>query len=448
MGLAASPSWVLNGVNTSFAVYDTHGNLQPGWPKTFQDFFGVPSPGSCAAGSIPFTSDPREAYDPNTSRFIAAALEVEGAFGVNTCPFKSLYWIAVSQTSDPRGSWNIYSFDMTLGTTNGADFTMIGFDDQAVYFSANMFDSVTSNYSYAEIFGASKARMEAGESVTAHGFFNLIVTGPAGAFAVDTVQPVETEGQGSGPGAEFFVDTFNGFDTVSGHFCTSAADACAGLAVWAFHGPVSSPSLAFSYVGNTKAYTFSPAADQTSCIQCLDPSDLRISATPIYRDGSIYAGWESGVDNGTQVVPGIVWSQLRVHAAGGQVDATQVAGDYFNFTGDNAVVYPAFMPNNQGDVFMVFDRMSSSTNPEVRLTVRPSGETDFQSPGVLIKAGEAPYRASQCGTVIPVCRWGDFSATSYDGFETNHVWFAGQYANAPTILRNWGTFVGELSSGE
>ncbi len=31
--------------------------------------------------------------------------------------------------------------------------------------------------------------MEAGQPVVAHGFFNLTVTGPAGAFLVDTVQP-------------------------------------------------------------------------------------------------------------------------------------------------------------------------------------------------------------------------------------------------------------------
>src|SRR5262249_5329536 len=105
MGLATSPHWVFQGVNTSFAVFDTHGNLQAGWPKFFGDFFGIPDPGACA-GNIPFTSDPRPLYDPNDDRFFAAALEVEGAFGVNGCPFTTLYWIAVSQTNNPNGAWN------------------------------------------------------------------------------------------------------------------------------------------------------------------------------------------------------------------------------------------------------------------------------------------------------------------------------------------------------
>ncbi|HEX3273049.1 MAG TPA: hypothetical protein VHR15_20555 [Ktedonobacterales bacterium] len=444
MAVAASPNWVFQGVNTAFAVFDTHGNMQPGYPVFFGDFFGVPDPGACA-GDIPFMSDPRAIYDPNDNRFIAAALEVEGAFGVNDCPFKTLYWIAVSRTSDPRGAWNVYAFDMSLGTTNGADFTMIGLDDKGVYFSANMFNQEGTAYEYAEIFGASKAKMEAGQPVVAHGFFNLTVSGPGGSLQVDTVQPALTEDRrGHGPGAEFFVDTFNGpIDPVSGHTCTSDADSCRGLAVWAFRNVTSNnPSLTFAYVGNTKAYSFAPPADQTTCTECIDSSDLRISATPVEKDGNLYAAWETGVNNGTQVVPGIVWSQLAVGTHDHSVFASQTRGGYYNFSGDNAVIYPALMPDAAGHLFMVFDRTSSAVNPEVRLTLRLG--SNFLSPGLLIKAGEAPYRATRCGVDIPVCRWGDYSATSYDGFSTNNVYFAGQYANAPTFSRNWGTWIGRV----
>ena len=448
-GLGASSQWVLDGANTSYAVFSANGALQPGWPKTFQTFFGIPDPGACA-GHLPFTSDPRAFYDPNSGRFVAAALELEGAFE-NTCALKSVYYIAVSQTGDPRGAWNVYVFDMTLGANNVADFTQIGFDGHDIYFSANMFTATANianaTFSYAEAFGANKAAMEAGESVTANGFFNFTVTGPAGTFLVDTVQPAETEAMGAGPSAELFVDTFNGFDPVTNHGCSSATDACRGLAVWAFSNTGErAPSLSFAYVPNTKAYVFAPAADQTTCAQCIDSGDLRISATPIYRDGSLYAAWETGVDNGTQVVPGIVWSKVRAHIAGGRVmSASQDRGDYFNFSGDAGVVYPALMPDNSGNLFMVFDDMSATVNPEVRLTALRGGG-NFASPGLLIKAGEAPYRPTRCGHDIPVCRWGDYSATSYDGFTHDDVFFLGEYANnSPVNARNWGTVLGHVS---
>ena len=443
MGLAASPKWVVEGANTSFAIFDTHGTLQAGFPKTFQDFFGIPDPGACA-GDIPFTSDPREFYDPNDGRFFVAALELEGSIA-NSCPLKSLYWIAVSQTGDPRGAWNVYAFDMTLGTTNIADFTMIGFDSRNMYFSANMFNEAGTAFEYAEIFGANKSRMEQGQSVSAPGFFGLTVTGPAGSFLVDTVQPAETLAEDNGPRAELFVNSFNGFDVVTGHGCTSDADSCRGLAVWAFKSSgASAPKLSFAFVANTKAYAFPPAADQTTCTQCIDSGDLRISATPMFRDGVLYAAWETGVNNGTQVVPGIVWSAVAPALADGRlVGATQVAGDYFNFGGDDAVVYPALMPNGHGTLYMVFDHMSSTVNPEVRLTSRFLNGA-FESPGILVKAGEAPYRPTRCGHDIPVCRWGDYSGTSLAGFASNRVWFAGEYANASGFRQNWGTWIGAV----
>ena len=85
MGLAASDSFVLQGVNSSWAVYDTSGTLQPGFPKTAQDFFGIPN--DCQ-GNPAFVSDPRAFYDPNDQRFWAAILQIEGS-AVNSCPLIS-----------------------------------------------------------------------------------------------------------------------------------------------------------------------------------------------------------------------------------------------------------------------------------------------------------------------------------------------------------------------
>src|SRR4029077_1139643 len=104
-----------------------------------------------------------------------------------TCAPLSKYWIAVSKTNNPNGVWNVYSFDMRAGTQYVADFTQIGYDANGIYLSGNMFDS-SKVYQYAEIFGASKAKMEAGMPVTAHGFTKLKASG----LVVDTVQPVES----------------------------------------------------------------------------------------------------------------------------------------------------------------------------------------------------------------------------------------------------------------
>ena len=63
---------------------------------------------------------------------------MENAFGVgDACPFQSTYYVAVSQTSDPRGTWNVYAFEMTMGQPFAADYTQLGMNSQAVYLSAN-----------------------------------------------------------------------------------------------------------------------------------------------------------------------------------------------------------------------------------------------------------------------------------------------------------------------
>jgi hypothetical protein len=103
------------------------------------------------------------------------------------------------------------------------------------------------------------------------------------------------------------------------------------------------------------------------------------------------------------------------------------------------------MPNGDGSLTMVYDRMSSTVNPETRLIVR-SDSGQFTGSGRLLKAGEASYRPTLCGGAIPVCRWGDYSAVSFDG--RGRTWVAGEYANsftdpnvAPQFGRNWGTWI-------
>jgi hypothetical protein len=481
MAVAASTSFVLQGVNTQFEVLDTSGEVQPGWPVSAQAFFGVPnvtnpggSPCDVAHLSQPFLSDPRALYDPIDHRFWAAMLQAENAPSLllpMDCPFKSVYYIAVSQTSDPRGDWNVYEFNMSSDGQFAADFTQIGINHDAVFFSANMFGPGTglNGGFYAEVFEANKAKMERGRGgFTADGFFNLNAQGPgtviAGTpFVADTVQPALNI-DGSAGRAEVFVDTLDGPDPVTGNFCGflggGAAQSCSGLALWRMTNPIahdsggSAPELVGSYVP-TKPFVGSPtfsvvASDQPSCNRCVDSSDLRISAIPVVRNGVLYGAWETGLNNGTQVVPGIEWAQINVSGS------RSARTGYYNLSGDTSVSYPALMPDAHGNVVMLFERMSHTIFPETRYVVK-AHDGQFHGTGTLLKAGEDSYRPQLCGTLQGTpptrftCRWGDFSATSFDGAGT--IWFAGEYANdlnlgAPQNGRNWGTWIGALGASD
>lgn len=463
MGLAASPGFALQGVNTQWAVYDTAGNVEPGWPVSAQSFLGAANV-TCDPTHLnqPFLSDPRALYDPVDQRFWAAMLQVEGAIGIATsCPVFSAYYIAVSQTSDPRGKWNVYEFEMGMGQLpHGepavADFTQIGINSDAVYFSANMFSQDGNFYDYAELFEANKARMEKGlGNFTADGFFNLQATGPGtgstGPFLADTVQPTVNLDGSAGAG-EAFVDTFDGPDPVNGHFCGffggGFRDSCSGLAMWTMTNPTAhdkggpAPTLAGTYVP-TQPFVFPPPADEPGCSVCVDASDLRIGGTPVIRNGVLYAAWETGTNSGVGTTPGIIWAQVDLASVG-----TTLTG-YYNFSAGEAASYPTLMPDSNGNVTMVFEHMGPKVDPETRYVTK-SASGNFSGAGVLLKAGEDPYRPGLCGSsALPVCRWGDYEATSFDG--TGHIWFAGEYANtfnpnAPQFGRNWGTWIGAISA--
>jgi hypothetical protein len=464
MALAASTDFVLQGVNTQFEVLDTSGHVQPGWPVSAQSFFGVPNvPCDTAHKSQPFLSDPRALYDPIDHRFWAAMLQVENGLGIAPdCPFKSVYYIAVSQTGDPRGDWNVYEFNMSLDGQFAADFTQIGINKDAIYFSANMFgpfDLIHFGF-YAEVFEANKAKMERGQGgFTADGFFNMRASGPGitaatGPFLADTLQPALNIDNSGGSG-EVFVDTLDGPDPANGHFCGffggGAADSCSGIAVWRMTNPIGhdrggpAPVLTATTVPS-KPYVFSPPADQPSCNRCVDALDLRFTATPVIRGGVLYGAFETALNNGTQIVPSIEWAQIGL--SGSEKGASQTG--YYSLSGDAAVSFPALMPDGHGNVVMLFEHMSHTVFPETRYIVKHGG-SQFHGTGTLLKAGEGSYRPQLCGSAaLPVCRWGDFSATSFDG--AGGIWFAGEYANtlnlgAPQNGRNWGTWIGAVNVG-
>ena len=416
--IAASSKWVMQGVNTSFAVYDAAGALQTGWPKTAQAFFGVSNPGSCDPLG-PFMSNPRALYDPVDRRFWVAALQTEGAFGLNQCSEKSLLWVAVSKTADPRGAWFVYVFGLRSLTSNAGDFPAIGLDGQAFYYSANMFDQEGLAFQYAELYAASKTTMEAGAPVTANGMRSITFNGAL----VDTVQPVAVEG--TSPAAGLFVASQN--ITEGGGNCASG---CSSVRVFALANPLGTQSLSAAAAA-VLPYSLAPQADEPNCFACIETLDTRISATPVYAGGLISFGLETAVSNGTSVVPGVLWGQLAPVLNGQVLKRVSVKQEsILSLSGDQAASFPALMPDAAGNLLMVFDTMSSTINPGIeyagRLSTDPLGQLSAPS---FLQRGRRTIDAL----------WGEYSAASFEGPTTNKIWIASEYGASNG---DWTTAIG------
>ncbi len=444
MALATSPNFVLQGVNTSYAVYDTLGNPVAG-PIDDNTWYGVPAlPNNCDPLG-PFLSDPRAFYDPNTGLFWTATLQVEAAaFGVGVnCPNTSIYWVA--NLNMKTGVMHVYSFDMTLGGTvkAGADYTQFGFSGSTIAFTGNMFDFGTGNYDFAEAVFADKAAMEAGKPVTAVAFTQLAVAGPNGPVFVDTVNPVETETiPASDPGVEYLVNSFNMNGDPFGNDCFF--NACNGFITWAY-------SAATQSLGGTLVTSQSPNpnylvpnnADEPGCFFCVETIDTRITATPVYSvgggQGLISFSLDTQVNNGgvafPSSVPGLLWGQLQVaNFPGNPVIpiASLYQSGYISFAGDQAASFGAFMQDKNGRMVLVFDSMGQSLNPSIMVASRHKSDPlgTIGNVHFIVKGPSATFDS----------RWGDYEAASYDGFSANHIWVASEYS----ISGDWTTFIARV----
>ncbi|MBA3241063.1 MAG: hypothetical protein H0T60_07525, partial [Acidobacteria bacterium] len=88
--------------------------------------------------------DPKTTYDPFNNRFIATILS-------NGVSANSRMHVAVSQTSDPQGSWFIATF--VVGSAGrGADFPTLGFNKNWITISLNIFNLTTGGFVQSDVY--------------------------------------------------------------------------------------------------------------------------------------------------------------------------------------------------------------------------------------------------------------------------------------------------------
>jgi hypothetical protein len=327
-----------------------------------------------------------------------------------------------------------------------------------------MFDQAGATFQTAKICGGAKAQVEGTPlpaAINIACFKNLAATGTR-TILVDTVQPVMNETPAYGPRGEIFVNTYNMNGDPLGHDCASVA--CTGMDVWVMSnvGPWGMdpthhtyPRLTQTVISNTKSYILPPAANEPGCPGCADTGDTRISGTPIYAHGYLWAAWGTGVANfSNQFVSGILWGQMRVQMTD-QDSACTFAGDicpqasaayqeqgyYYFFNGDVAAAFPALMTDGEGNLFMIHGYSSSTVGRSAVYTARRATfqNSRFHDGGRFLQTGVTSALVASGG------RWGDYFATSYDGPGTgaDHPWLCGQYAanlTATGLGIDWGTW--------
>jgi hypothetical protein len=282
-GLCVGNGYVVEAVNDVLNVYsaatgqsvlpdNTATNIVGGFPRNVNhavdltSFYGYPPAINRATARFgEFVTDPSCLYDAATQRFFVVVLTLDvvptrGAFtAVNHLD------IAVSQTANPTGSWNIYKVDVTSdGNSNPdthnacpclGDYPHIGADANSFYVTTNAYPWNGNGFNGAQIYAFSKAQLASGAATVTHEHIDTFgaVNAPSDA---GSKQPGFTLWPAQSPGTESFELSAGGTE----YFLSSNAADEATRPVAGTGGPGSSKQLVVWTLSNTSSLNTSTPA--------------------------------------------------------------------------------------------------------------------------------------------------------------------------------------------
>jgi hypothetical protein len=477
-GLCVGNGFIMEPINLALAVYNENGKALTGVTALNQFYQRSPGINRTTGVAGDFLSDPKCYFDPIGRRFIQTVLEIDAPGNFNgAAPFNRTHvLIAVSQTSDPTGTWNLFSLDTSDDGLNGTpahtgcpclpDQPLLGANKDGVFIAVNEFqDNPSFFFNGGQIFALGRASLES--STTTVGLVHLNVgTVPTG----DTNLPFWGSLQPStsldpGRGTELLMtggpeDIFQNNAPLDNR-----------IAVWSLTGTGSlngsSPRLALRHVvltsetyglpintGATQKSGPTPLRDAINALggtqevlETLNANDSRMNQV-VDVGGVLYGGVNTTVTSATGPPRvGIAYFVVGAIGTPGGVFAHILHQGFVAVNGEN-VLFPSIAVNRFGIGAMSFTLSGPDFFPSaayVRFGFgRPIGPIHIAGAGAGPEDGFSGYAAF--GSPTPgVARWGDYSAAvAADGA----IWMGNEFipGTPRTVNANWGTFITQLPS--
>ena len=509
-GMCAGNGYVLEVVNDVLNILDantgasslpdnTATNIVSGFPRNvnhaidLNSFYGyAPAINRSTGVRGPSITDPSCIYDAQTQRWFVIVLTLEtfpnGAFThVNHLD------LAVSQTSNPSGLWNIYHVDVTNDGSNNpdpgnacpclGDYPHIGADANGVYVTTNAYPWTGNGFNGAQIYAFSKTQLAAGAAsvtlVHLDTWGTVDVPSDAGSTQPGfTVWPAQSPGNQFPGNREFFMSSNAADETTHPVSGAAGSRTSTQIVLWTLANTSSldsvSPALSLSNtVLNVDQYAVPPKAKQpgsgtlattatpqgncindtttvtiagTGCwrllfgaepahnevVSTLDSNDTRMQQV-MYANGKVWAALDTAInpDGGPQRA-GIAWYIVNPNA-GKIVMQGYVGATGYDFT------YPAIAVTQSGRGVMAFTATGDNLSPsaafapiDAKVGVGPWNVVD-NGTGAIQDDGFTSYKA-QVGSP-PRTRWGDFGAAVVDG---DAIWIASEYIAQGCSYTDWG----------
>ncbi len=451
--LCVGGGYVLESVNDVLRVFDTSGN-----PVTdvidLNTFYGYPPAINRHVSPLQFgpsITDPVCYYDADTQRFYHVVLTLDRARptsqGLNG---RNHLDIAVSNSSNPAGSWTIYSIEVTNNGLHGTpnhncvggpclgDYPHIGADANGIYITTNEFAFVD-GFRGAQIYAISKRQLAAGGPAN----YVLLDTTDAAyqfeghpGFTVWPAQSGQGQSNASANGTEYFLSDL-------AVWTDSGVDSRVNL--WTLKGTASldsaSPNLSLSVgVVNTLPYGQPPRATQKAgdypqgqSIGAPEPelaaNDTRMQQV-YFANGKLWAANGTGIifDGDPNIYAGIAYYVINPNSA------KTLANGYIAVQHNN-VTYPAAAANGNGRGIVAFTLTGDDFYPSAAYAsldaVAGAGDVQLAANGAGPWDGFTGYPAIS-GQNRP--RWGDYGAAAVDG---NNFWIASEYVAQTCTLAQW-----------
>ena len=398
--LSVGATQVVQWVNESFGVFSKSGTLLAGPTAGNTLFQALGATHPCAVNN---DGDIIAQYDKAANRWVLTQLSVTngGSVGYFQC-------VAVSQTSDATGAYNVYAFG--YGTTQFNDYPKLGVWNNAYYVTYNIF---TNGQTFAgpKLCAFDRTSMLAGAAATQICF--QLSTNFGG------VLPADLDGSTAPPAGspEYFVDfNTNSLDI----FTISNPNFTNGTAT--LGGPV-----------NIAVAPFTPACNGGTCIpqlgtsQRLDSLADRLMYRLAYRNFGDHEALvvNHSITSGSSAA--IRWYEIRSPGSSPTIfqQGTFAPDANFRWMGSAAM-------DNAGNMAVGYSISSSSLNPGIRFTGRaPSDPLGTLGTEIDITDGTG----SQNGGLN---RWGDYSSLSVDPVDDCTLWYTTEYLKA-TGSFNWST---------
>ena len=388
---AAGPTALFETLNSQYRIYSKTGTVVS--TLTLASFWsGLNTVGSAY-------SDPHVVYDAPGKRWIACIIGKlkTGNFAL---------FVAVSQTTDPGGTWYEFSVDTGPSTTL-PDYPLLGYNKNWVVITTNDFLNNVFNRSRITVFN--KANLYANNIGTVKTFFDT---------QLFTISPAET--MDSAMSTEFMLTNYNGNSGGKGYVKISKISGGVNNPVYA-QGPLCGVSQPWSESG--------PDAPQNGSTKLINTNGTKMRSV-IVCNGYIWATHTIYLPIFPTKRSAVDWWQIR------PADSTVLQyGRIDDPTGVNFFAFSSLAVKKGSNSLLIGANVFSSTTYSSSIYAYRNGSdaaNTLRTP-YTYKAGLAPYYKTFGGTRN---RWGDFSSTCLDPSDGS-FWTLQEFANTPA--NKWGT---------